>query len=286
MYDFILQEKIPFFGVILSHKGIQPDSNKLNFLENASPPKDVTYSSRFIEIFSEKTAILRQLLKENRKYIWTDTHQKCFENSKYELCGKHLAFYDPDKTLELHTDASNYAVGAVLIQYDENKEKQLIVFISRALNDREIRYSVTEKEAPALVWAVDKLHICLYGKHFHAFVDHKPVKHIFKPRSKLNAKLFRWQLHLQNYNFTVYYQKGAGNTADFLSRIRHEEGSNNVHYKNLTIEHCNFILSQAIPKTLSLAEIQEHTKLDNTLNLVVEALKSNKWESDEVQRYK
>ena len=139
MYDFILQEKIPFFGVILSHKGIQPDSNKLNFLENASPPKDMTYSSRFIEIFSEKTAILRQLLKEDRKYIWTDTHQKCFENSKYELCGKHLAFYDPDKTLELHTDASNYAVGAVLIQYDENKEKQLIVFISRALNDREIR---------------------------------------------------------------------------------------------------------------------------------------------------
>ena len=39
--------------------------------------------------------------------------------------------------------------------------------------------------------ARDKLHICLYGKHFHAFVDHQPLKHIFKPRSKLNAKLFR-----------------------------------------------------------------------------------------------
>ena len=75
----------------------------------------MTYSSRFIESFSEKTVILRQLLKENVKYIWTETHQKCFENLKYELCGKHLAFYDPDKTLELDTDASNHAVGAVLI---------------------------------------------------------------------------------------------------------------------------------------------------------------------------
>ena len=111
---------------------------------------------------------------------------------KYELCGKHLAFYDPDKTLESHNDASNYAVGAVLIQYDENKGKQPIAFLSRALNDREIRYSVTKKEALALVWAVDKLHIYLYGKYFHAFVDHQPLKHIFKPRSKLNAKLFRW----------------------------------------------------------------------------------------------
>ena len=126
------------------------------------------------------------------KYIWTETHQKCFENLKYELCGKHLAFYDLYKTLELHTDASNYAVGAALIQYDEDKGKQPIAFILRALNDWKIRYSVTEKEALALVWAVDKIHIYLYGKHFHAFVDHQPLRRIFKPRSKLNAKLFRW----------------------------------------------------------------------------------------------
>ena len=218
-------------------------------------------------------------------YIWTDTNQTCFENLKYQLCENHLAFYDTDKSLELHTDTSNYAVGAVLIQYNENNEKQPIAFILRASNNREIRYSVTEKEALALVWAVDKLHIYLYRKHFHAFVYHQPLKHISKPRSKLNAKLFRWQLHLQNYNFTVHYQKGFS-APDFLSRIRHEEGSNNVYYKSLTKDYCNFILSQAIPKTLSLAEIQEHTKLDNTLNLVVQALKSNKWDNDEVQRYK
>ena len=190
---------------------------------------------------------------------------------KYELCGKHLAFCDADKTLELHTDPSNYVVGAVLIQDDENKEKQPIAFISRASNDREICYSVTKKEVLALVWTVDELHIYLYGKHFHAFVDHQPLKHIFKPLNKLNAKLYRWQLHLQ-HNFTVHYQKSAENTADFLSRIQHEESSNNVHYKNLTNEYCNFIISQAIPKRLSLAEIQEYTKLDNALNLVFEVL--------------
>ena len=66
------------------------------------------------------------------KYIWTDTHQKCFENLKYKLCGKLLVFYDSDKTLELNTNTSGYAVGAVLIQYNENKEKQPITFISRA----------------------------------------------------------------------------------------------------------------------------------------------------------
>ena len=89
----------------------------------------MTYSSRFIENFSENTAILPQLLKEDLKYIWIETHQKCFENLKYELYGKHLGLYDPDKTLELHTDASNYPVGAVLKPYDENKEKQPITFI-------------------------------------------------------------------------------------------------------------------------------------------------------------
>ena len=69
-----LQEKISFFGVMLSSKGIQPDPDKLNFLRNASSPEDVkelrnflgfmTYSSRFIENFSEKTAILRKLLNK------------------------------------------------------------------------------------------------------------------------------------------------------------------------------------------------------------------------------
>ena len=211
-------------------------------------------------------------------------HQKRFENLNCELCGNYLAFYDPDKTLELHTNASNYAVGSALIQYDKNKGKQPIAFISRTLNDREVHNSVTENLA--LVWAVDKLHIYLSRKHFHAFVDHQPLRHILKPRSKLDAKLFRWQLYLQNYNFTVHYQKRAEDIADFLSRIQHKESSNNIHYKDLTNEYCNFIISQTIPKTLSLAEIQEHTKLDNNLNLVVEALKSNKWESDEAQSYK
>ena len=91
---------------------------------------------------------------------------------KYELCGKHLPFHDPDKTLELDSDASNYIVGVVLIQHDENKEKQPIAFISRVLNDREIRCSVTMKEALALVWAVDKLRVDFFGKCFHTFVDH------------------------------------------------------------------------------------------------------------------
>ena len=95
-------------------------------------------------------------------------------------------------------------------------------------------------------------------------INHSNI--FFKPRSKLNAKLFRWQLHLQNYNFTVHYQKGAENILDFLSQIRHEEKSYNVHYKNLANRHCNFIISQAIHKTVSLTEIQEHRQLDNTLD--------------------
>ena len=73
------------------------------------------------------------------------------------------------KLLELHTDASNYAIGVVGIQYNKNKGKQPVAFISRALNDCEICYSVTEKEALALVWAVDKLHQPLIINHSNIF---------------------------------------------------------------------------------------------------------------------
>ena len=45
-----LQEKISFFEVILLNKGIQPDPNKLNFLRNASPPKNVKELRSFFRI--------------------------------------------------------------------------------------------------------------------------------------------------------------------------------------------------------------------------------------------
>ena len=76
-----------------------------------------------------------------------------------------LKFYDPRKPVELHTDASEFCIGAVLIQADDNNNKRPVAYISRSLSPREQNYGPTEREALALVWSVEKLHIYLYGKN-------------------------------------------------------------------------------------------------------------------------
>ena len=109
----------------------------------------------------------------------------------------------------------------------------------------ELKYGITEKEALALVWCVEKLHLYLYGKKFNVTVDHQPLKFIFSPKAKLNPRIARWQIRLQAYNFTVLYKQGSENIANFISRMRMKESleikSENKNIRDLTQEYLNFI---------------------------------------------
>ncbi len=89
-------------------------------------------------------------------------------------------------------------------------------YVSRSLSDR---YSQTEKEALAIVWAVERLHLYLYGKRFTLYTDCKPVQLIFgNPKSQPPARIQRWNLRLQGYEFDMIHTKGSHNPSDFLSR--------------------------------------------------------------------
>ena len=96
------------------------------------------------------------------------------------------------------------ALGAVLIQFDGN-DPQIISFASKSLSDVEKRYSQTEKESLALVWAVEKLYYYLAGLKFELVTDHKPLEAIFKPTSKPPARIERWLIRLQAFEVKVIY---------------------------------------------------------------------------------
>ena len=59
----------------------------------------------------------------------------------------------------------------------------------------------------------------LIGTKFTLFTDHKALEILFSPKSKSTARIERWVLRLQQYDFTVKYRKGADNPADILSRM-------------------------------------------------------------------
>lgn len=92
-------------------------------------------------------------------------------------------------------------LGAVLTQ-----DGKIISYASKGLSDVEKRYSQTEKEALAIVWGIEHFHLYLFGSEFIMTTDHKPLEIIFNnPRSKPPARIERWCLRLQPYDFKVEY---------------------------------------------------------------------------------
>lgn len=98
-----------------------------------------------------------------------------------------LAYFDTKSTTPV-------GLGVVLVQ-QQGEDMRVIFYASRSLSDVERRYSQTEKEALALVWACERFHMYLFGKEL--LTDHKPLQFIFSPKSKPCARVERWILRLQ-----------------------------------------------------------------------------------------
>ena len=145
--------------------------------------------------------------------------EKAFENL-IEILSSNLVLIYPDfnKQFYLSTDASQYAVGAVLSQ-KENNFLRPISFTSRTLNKAELNYSTIEKELLAIVWSTKHFRPYLYGRKFIIETDHKPLQWLFNVNDP-GSRLLRWRLKLEEYEYEVQYKKGSLNiNADALSRI-------------------------------------------------------------------
>ena len=91
------------------------------------------------------------------------------------------------------------------------------------------------------------------------------------------ARIERWNLQLQGYDFSVIQTKGIQNPSDFLSR--HANQNEVETHEKMTEDYVNFLITHAVPKAMSLSEIQRTTKDDKTLHLI-EMISTNQWETN------
>jgi hypothetical protein len=119
-----------------------------------------------------------------------------FENMKNWLSSeKCISFANFNLPFTLITDASGVAVAGILIQVETNKQK-IIGCISKTLNDTELRWSATEREAYAIVYCIEKFSYFLKGPTpFTLLTDHRSLTHMDKNIFS-NAKIARWQERL------------------------------------------------------------------------------------------
>jgi len=117
----------------------------------------------------------------------------------------------------------------VLTQLDADNKEHVIAYASRGLTDYERKYSATEIECLAVVWAIKYFHPYLYGKHFKLITDHSALKGILE-KSQPTGRVARWTLLLQSYQFSITHRPGKINSnVDSLSRIPNQEISSTAN---------------------------------------------------------
>lgn len=218
-----------FLGHILTPQGICPDPEKIRDIKEFPAPKNlkqlrgflglVNYYSKFTREHGEATVPLLHLLRKGEKWKWTSNEEGAFNTVKSKFCESVILNYPlKKKPFFVQTDASDFAVGAVLFQKDDNNEHRVLYFASRTLKGPEIGYNTTEKELLAIVWALGKFRTYLLGATVKIVTDHAAL--IFLRECRLaHARLSRWSLAIQDYHPTIDHCEGRKNTvADILSR--------------------------------------------------------------------
>ncbi|GKA00087.1 reverse transcriptase domain-containing protein [Tanacetum coccineum] len=156
-----------------------------------------------------------------------------------------------DQHFELMCDASDYAIGAVLGQRIE-KHFRPIHYASKTMTEAESNYTTTEKEMLAVVYAFEKFRSYLIMNKSIVYTDHSALKYLFNKKDA-KARLLRWVLLLQEFDFKVIDTKGAENyAADHLSRLENPY-ENVLDPKEINetfpLETLNMVTSRGDPST-------------------------------------
>ena len=216
---------------------------------------------------------LRKLTQAKTQFVWGEEQNKSFEEVKRKMSSADaLAYYDKEAETVIVTDASPVGLGAVLLQKQKGLFKA-VSYASRCLTDVERRYSQTEKEALSIVWACEQFHVYLYGIKFKVLSDHKPPEVIYSKAHKPSARIARWVLRLQPYDFTVEYLPGTDNIADSLSRLVHGKAG---FKPNVADHYIRFTAENAAPKATLIEEIEKESAVDQELSAVRKAIHSDR----------
>jgi len=258
------QSSTSFLGYRVSADGISVDPKKVSAVVNWPLPHDITstrsflgfvgFFRRFIKDFARIAAPLTSLTRSTVPFplVLPQDAVDAFETLKAALVSAPLLvipFTGPDATFTLYTDASDVAIGAVLLQ-DQGKGEQPICYESRKLNSAEKNYAVHERELLAIVHAVKTFRHYLEGcKHFTLYTDHHSLRYFFTQRD-LSRRQARWSQELAAYqpNMSIVYRKGEENRADALSRLNVLSASSDISAFLLSQ------LSQLLPAHVTLSD--------------------------------
>ncbi len=163
-------------------------------------------------------------LKKDKEFKWTDVCTKSWEWMKASMtCSLILIVFNWKFKFHVHINISNFVLGDMLGQNLDNTIDKPIYYANRLMNNAEINYITIEKEALAMIYAIEKFRHYLHGNNFVFYVDYQALLYLVN-KPVVTSQIARWFLLLQEFDFKVVYKPSRIHfVLDHLSQIGHGE---------------------------------------------------------------
>ncbi|KAE9264047.1 hypothetical protein PR003_g32933, partial [Phytophthora rubi] len=221
---------IPVLGCYVSKSGVRADPEKISPICSWPTPKNQTelrqwlglanYLHKYTKDYAGLIQPMSSLLTKDVAWNWRPEHQGAFDAVKKSLASAPVLML-PDTSRPFHVvcDASDFAIGCALMQFDAEGRERVVSYQSRQMKPAEKNYPVHDKELLAMRYALIKFRVYLLGEQtFAVYTDHASLRTAMK-NPHLSQRMARWLSFFAEYNFVVHYKPGKNNIlADALSR--------------------------------------------------------------------
>ena len=236
------KDQVEYLGYILTPEGLFMASDKVKVIQDWPDPRKVkdvqsflgfaNFYRRFIYNFSDIVVPLTRLTRKHVPFVFGEKEKASFEFLKSAFSSAPvLHHWLPDQPIIVETDASDYALAAILSIQLESGEIHPVAFHSRSFNSTELNYDVHDKELYAIYEAFQIWRHYLDGAPhpIDVITDHKNLEY-FSTTKVLNRRQARWSEYLCQFNLIIRFRPGKlGTKPDALTRrwdVYAKEGGN------------------------------------------------------------
>ena len=290
----LFQIKVEFLGRGVGPDGLEMSLNDIQTVKDWPEPQNskeverflglVNYHRSFIENYAEKARPLYQITSKN-KFKWDNEEQKAYCELKEALVSPPiLGLPNSRDPFILDTDASDFAIGGVLNQIQDGKER-VISYGSFSLSSEQKKYCTTRKELLAVVRFTRQFRHYLLGRSFTIRTDHNSLTWLLRFKEP-QGQIARWLEELSQFNMTIVHRPGKDHgNADALSRMQEDEGC--ILYKagskleELPCKGCKYCVKankawnnfeQEVDNVVPLSQVSNEKKLENQQISIMQVL--------------